>query len=341
MSTECTLDARDLEAPTRCAPVRGAARRPPQVRSGRPGRRAGRPAHPHAARCARPSTRRRWTAPGRLRIAAAVGINGDVGAKAAAILDTGVDALVVDTAHGHQAKMLEALRGRALARPAGARRRRQRRHGRGRARPGRRRRGHRQGRRRARRHVHDAHDDGRGPPAVLGGARVRRRGARARQARLGRRRRAPPARCRARARGRCAEGDGRLVVRRHATSARATSAPTPTAGSTRRASAWRRRGRSRPAPPTTRPSTGRARRCSRRASRARGCCSTRPRPGVEDLLDQITSGVRSACTYVGARTLDELHERAVVGLQSSAGYDEGRPLPARAGEPTGPLRCLG
>jgi IMP dehydrogenase len=51
------------------------------------------------------------------------------------------------------------------------------------------------------------------------------------------------------------------------------------------------------------------------------------RPGVEDLLDQITSGVRSAATYVGARTLAELHERAVVGLQSSAGYEEGRPLP--------------
>jgi IMP dehydrogenase len=52
------------------------------------------------------------------------------------------------------------------------------------------------------------------------------------------------------------------------------------------------------------------------------------RPGVEDLLDHITSGVRSACTYVGATTLEELHERAVVGLQSRAGYEEGRPLPS-------------
>jgi len=52
------------------------------------------------------------------------------------------------------------------------------------------------------------------------------------------------------------------------------------------------------------------------------------RPGVEDLLDHITSGVRSACTYVGATTLEELHARAVVGLQSRAGYEEGRPLPA-------------
>ena len=50
--------------------------------------------------------------------------------------------------------------------------------------------------------------------------------------------------------------------------------------------------------------------------------------GVEDLLDHITSGVRSTCTYVGARTLGELHERAVVGVQSAAGYAEGHPLPA-------------
>ena len=50
--------------------------------------------------------------------------------------------------------------------------------------------------------------------------------------------------------------------------------------------------------------------------------------GVEDLLDHITSGVRSTCTYVGARTLVELHERAVVGVQSAAGYAEGHPLPA-------------
>jgi IMP dehydrogenase len=52
------------------------------------------------------------------------------------------------------------------------------------------------------------------------------------------------------------------------------------------------------------------------------------RPGVEDLLDWITSGVRSACTYAGARTLALFHEQAVVGVQSSAGYEEGRPLHA-------------
>ncbi|MFC3688120.1 GuaB1 family IMP dehydrogenase-related protein [Aquipuribacter hungaricus] len=51
------------------------------------------------------------------------------------------------------------------------------------------------------------------------------------------------------------------------------------------------------------------------------------RPGVEDLLDQITSGLRSACTYVGASDLAELADRAVVGVQSRSGFDEGRPLP--------------
>jgi IMP dehydrogenase len=51
------------------------------------------------------------------------------------------------------------------------------------------------------------------------------------------------------------------------------------------------------------------------------------RGGVEDLIDHITSGLRSTCTYVGATTLAELHERAVVGVQSAAGFAEGHPLP--------------
>jgi IMP dehydrogenase len=50
------------------------------------------------------------------------------------------------------------------------------------------------------------------------------------------------------------------------------------------------------------------------------------RPGVEDIIDQIVAGVRSACTYAGAANLTEFHDRAVVGVQSHAGYDEGRPL---------------
>lgn len=50
------------------------------------------------------------------------------------------------------------------------------------------------------------------------------------------------------------------------------------------------------------------------------------RPGVEDLLDWITSGVRSSATYAGARTLTEFAQRAVVGVQSGSGYEEGRPV---------------
>jgi IMP dehydrogenase len=51
------------------------------------------------------------------------------------------------------------------------------------------------------------------------------------------------------------------------------------------------------------------------------------RPGVEDLVDTIVAGVRSAFTYAGAVTIPEFHERAVVGVQSAAGYEEGRPRP--------------
>ncbi|MCW2756762.1 MAG: inosine 5-monophosphate dehydrogenase, partial [Nocardioidaceae bacterium] len=47
---------------------------------------------------------------GRLRVAAAVGVNGDVALKAKRLLEAGVDCLVVDTAHGHQERMIEALR---------------------------------------------------------------------------------------------------------------------------------------------------------------------------------------------------------------------------------------
>lgn len=51
------------------------------------------------------------------------------------------------------------------------------------------------------------------------------------------------------------------------------------------------------------------------------------RSSVEDLIDMITSGVRSSFTYAGARTLDEFRERALVGIQSAAGYEEGKALP--------------
>lgn len=45
---------------------------------------------------------------------------------------------------------------------------------------------------------------------------------------------------------------------------------------------------------------------------------------VEDILDMIMSGLRSACSYVGAKNLHELHEKAVIGVQSPAAFAEGR-----------------
>lgn len=51
------------------------------------------------------------------------------------------------------------------------------------------------------------------------------------------------------------------------------------------------------------------------------------RPSVEDLLDMITTGLRSSFTYAGAQTLQEFHKRACVGVQSAAGYEEGKALP--------------
>jgi IMP dehydrogenase len=45
---------------------------------------------------------------GRLRVAAAIGAGGDYLTRAKALIDAGVDALVVDTAHGHSEAVLEA-----------------------------------------------------------------------------------------------------------------------------------------------------------------------------------------------------------------------------------------
>src|SRR6201997_4361123 len=62
-------------------------------------------------------------AAGRPRVRAAVGVNGDVAAKAKLLLDAGADVLVVDTAHGHQEKMicaLQAVRGLSPSATTGA-----------------------------------------------------------------------------------------------------------------------------------------------------------------------------------------------------------------------------
>ena len=47
---------------------------------------------------------------GQLMVAAAVGISAQVGAAAARLVEIGVSAIVLDTAHGHQRRMIEAIR---------------------------------------------------------------------------------------------------------------------------------------------------------------------------------------------------------------------------------------
>ncbi|HMY09910.1 MAG TPA: GuaB1 family IMP dehydrogenase-related protein, partial [Marmoricola sp.] len=46
---------------------------------------------------------------GNLRVAAAIGVNSEVVTKAQRMAETGVDCLVLDTAHGHQQRMVQAL----------------------------------------------------------------------------------------------------------------------------------------------------------------------------------------------------------------------------------------
>lgn len=264
---------------------------------------------------------------GRLKIAAAMGINGDVEGTAKALLAAGVDTLVVDTAHGHQLKMLDALRAvrsldprvpvvagnvvtaegtRALV-ESGA----------------------------------DVVKVGVGPGAMCTTRMMTA---------VGRPQFSAVRECAAQARslGRHVWADGGIRHPRDVALALAAGASQVMVGS------WFAGTSESPGDLMT-DADGRAYKesfgmASARAVAARtrddsafdrarkglfeeGISSSRmfldpARPGVEDLLDQITAGVRSACTYLGARTLEELHERAVVGLQSSAGYDEGRPLPS-------------
>src|SRR5207253_8032835 len=47
---------------------------------------------------------------GRLRVAAAVGVGSDAWERAGALIDAGVDALIVDTAHGHSASVVDMVR---------------------------------------------------------------------------------------------------------------------------------------------------------------------------------------------------------------------------------------
>jgi len=47
---------------------------------------------------------------------------------------------------------------------------------------------------------------------------------------------------------------------------------------------------------------------------------------AEDILDRVTFGLRSACTYSGARTLQEFSEKVIVSSQTDAGFQEGKPV---------------
>jgi IMP dehydrogenase len=55
------------------------------------------------------------------------------------------------------------------------------------------------------------------------------------------------------------------------------------------------------------------------------------RTSVGEILVELITGLQSAFTYVGASTWSEFTERAVVGVQSVAGFHEGKPLAAVRG----------
>ncbi|HET6878462.1 MAG TPA: GuaB1 family IMP dehydrogenase-related protein [Jatrophihabitans sp.] len=262
---------------------------------------------------------------GRLRVAAAMGVNGDVKARAADLLDAGIDVLVIDTAHGHQQRMIEALTAvRALAPhvpvvagnvvsadgtreliEAGA----------------------------------DIVKVGVGPGAMCTTRMMTG---------VGRPQFSAVLECAAAARelGSHVWADGGVRHPRDVALALAAGASAVMIGSwfagtyespgdlnvapdgrqfkdsfgmaSARAVAIRTSGES---------AFDRARKALFEEGISTGRMYLDPlRPGVEDLIDTITAGVRSACTYAGAANLAQLHERAVIGVQSAAGYAEGRPL---------------
>jgi IMP dehydrogenase len=265
-------------------------------------------------------------AAGRLRVGVAIGVNGDVAAKAKLLLDAGADVLVVDTAHGHQEKMicaLQAVRGLSPSVPvvagnvvtaagvadlvaAGA----------------------------------DIVKVGVGPGAMCTTRMMTG---------VGRPQFSAVLECAAEARrlGASVWADGGVRHPRDVALALAAGASNVMIGS------WFAGTFESPGD-TFRSPEGRLYKesfgmASARAVRLRsasdsaferarkelfeeGISSARMyldpvRPGVEDLIDLIVAGLRSSCTYAGARDLAELHERAVVGVQSASGYSEGMPVP--------------
>jgi IMP dehydrogenase len=264
-------------------------------------------------------------AAGRLRVGAAIGINGDAVGRADKLLAAGVDVLVVDTAHGHQERMINALRGIRELRPgvpvaagnvvtatgvadlveAGA----------------------------------DIVKVGVGPGAMCTTRMMTG---------VGRPQFSAVAECAAEARqlGAYVWADGGVRHPRDVALAIAAGASNVMIGS------WLAGTNESPGDPrrdhdgrlykenfgmaSTRAVTrrnaedtpyGRARKAlfEEGISMARMYLDPR-RPGVEDIIDAVVAGVRSACTYAGAASLRQLHERAIVGVQSAAGFTEGQPL---------------
>jgi IMP dehydrogenase len=272
---------------------------------------------------------------GRLLIGAAVGINGDVAGRADSLLGSGIDVLVVDTAHGHQEKMLQSLKSV----------------------------------REARDRLADA--TGRRVPLVAGnvvsadGVRdLIEAGADVVKVGVG-----PGAMCTtrmmtgvgrpqfsavlecaeaARALGKAIWADGGVRFPRDVALALAAGAGSVMIGSWF-AGTYESTGNlltdaegrlykesygmasARAVKLRTKNASGFDR--ARASLFEEGISSSRmyldpERPSVEDLIDSIVAGVRSSCTYAGAGNLEEFHELALVGVQSHSGYDEGRPLSA-------------
>ncbi|MDG4784508.1 GuaB1 family IMP dehydrogenase-related protein [Micromonospora sp. WMMD1102] len=263
---------------------------------------------------------------GRLRIAAAIGINGDVAGKAAALFEAGVDTLVVDTAHGHQERMLRALRAVHRLDPpvpvaagnvvtaegvrdlveAGA----------------------------------DIVKVGVGPGAMCTTRMMTG---------VGRPQFSAVLDCAAAARelGRHVWADGGVRHPRDVALALAAGASNVMIGTWFAGTyespgdlytdADGRRYKESFGMASARAVSARTAEDSvyeqaRKAVFEEGISSARMyldpgRPGVEDLIDGIVAGVRSACTYAGAADLAGFHANAVVGVQSAAGYTEGMPLP--------------
>lgn len=262
---------------------------------------------------------------GRLLVAAAVGINGDVRSKARQLVEVGVDVLVVDTAHGHQQKMLDALGAvRAVAPdlPIVA----------GNVVTG-----------QGTEDLIDAGADvvkvGVGPGAMCTTRMMTA---------VGRPQFSAVVECAAaaRSRGKHVWADGGVRHPRDVALALAGGASSVMIGSwfagTNESAADPLRGsegrlyKENYGMASSRAVIGRSRQDSdfersRKELFEEGISESRmyidPKaPGVEDIIDQIIAGVRSSCTYAGAVTIDEFHDRAIVGFQSQAGYHEGRPL---------------